>query len=75
MSAIYVLEYILGLGVFGFMYWLLDSIQHDISVASTKGDVFNFLGYAWTGLIIVYLIFGGIWLVRKYNEREYYNGY
>lgn len=74
MSAVYVFEYILGLGVFGFLYWILDSIQHDISIASSTGDVFTLLSYVWTGLIVLYIIFGGIWVVRKYNEREYYGG-
>jgi len=57
--------------VFGFIYWLLDNIQVHFRDLSEKGDVFDILKYFWTGIIIIYLILGGYWVVRKYTEREY----
>ena len=77
MSFIPVLEYIMGLGVFGFVYWLLNGIKDmmvDANVHKT-GTIWDFLCYVWIGIIIIYLIFGGIWLVRKYNELEYTGGF
>lgn len=72
-SFIPVLMYILGLGMFGFMYWLMNGILTsfiDVGIHKT-GNAYNLLSYIWVGIIIIYLVFGGIWLVRKYNEREY----
>lgn len=76
MSFIPVLEYIIGLGVFGFIYWLLNGIigyMTDANVHVT-GTIWEFLNYIWIGIIIIYIIFGGIWLIRKYNELEYTGG-
>ena len=36
-----------------------------------EGLRLDLLLYIWTGAIIIYLIFGGYWVIRKYNEREY----
>lgn len=66
------LQYLTGLAVFGFIYWLLDGIQKDMQVISSTGDLFNMLLYFWTGIIIIYILFGGIWVVRKYGEKEYW---
>lgn len=73
MSFIPVMGYLMGLGVFGFTYWLMDGILDDfISVGVHEtGNVWSFLQYGWWGLLVVYLIFGGIWVIKKYNENEY----
>jgi hypothetical protein len=73
MGFIPVLQYFAGLGVFGFLWWLLDGIL-DIFIAVNmhqSGDAYDLLTALWSGIIILYLIFGGIWLVRKYNEDQY----
>lgn len=77
MSAGPVIAYAVGIGVFGFAYWLLDGVLSlfiDVAYHQT-GDVYNFLMYVWLGSLVVYLIFGGIWVARKYNELEYQRGW
>ena len=77
MSFIPTMNYLIGLAVFGFAYWILDGIldmfiEVDVHVAGTTFDVMHML---WTASLIVYIIFGGWWLIRKYNERNMYGGY
>lgn len=75
MSFIPVISYIAGIFVFGFLYWILDSIQEAMQTYSSTGGVFDLMVYFWAGSLIVYLIFGGWYVVRLYNERNYYGGY
>ena len=76
MSFIPVLQYGIGIGVFGFVYWLLDNIQTEFIIANVHetGNIWSLLVYIWTASLLIYLLFGGIWVVRKYNEREYSGG-
>ena len=76
MSAIPVLMYTMGIGVFGFVYWLLDGILRIMRATGVHetGNTFDLLWYMWLGILVIYLIFGGIWVVRKYNEVEYRGG-
>lgn len=67
-----VLLYIIGIVVFGFLYWLLNGML-DIIKATGVADtstftVYPFLLYVWSGIVIVYLVFGGIWLVRCFEK-------
>lgn len=76
MGFIHVFEYLGGLAIFGFVYWLLDGIQDEIITATNpSGDIYNFYTYVWIGCIIVYLFFGGIWLARKYAEMKEQGGH
>ena len=70
MSAIHVLEYIIGLAIFGFAYWLLDGIVQILKGYSLTTPPYDLILYIWTGTIVVYLIFGIIWLARTYSEPE-----
>jgi len=74
MSFIPVLEYMIGIALFGFVYWLLDGIRETIEVISLRGDTYDFLMYVWVGSLLIYLIFGGIWLIRTYTEQKYMEG-
>lgn len=74
MSALPVIAYIGGIFIFGFVYWLLDGIRPYFMALSETGNTYLFLCMMWGGAIIVYLLFGGIWVVRKYNERQYMDG-
>lgn len=76
MSFIPVLEYGLGLGIFGFTYWLMNGIMDEFIAAGVHetGTIYSLLTYFWAGVLLIYLIFGGIWVVRKYNEAEYRQG-
>jgi len=64
--------YFIGLAVFGFIYWLLDGIL-DIFIGTGVADTTTFscydlLIYVWAGIVVVYLLFGGIWLVRSFQK-------
>lgn len=73
MSFLPVLAYLGGLAVFGFVYWIMDGIMTDfvaLGIAET-GDVYTLLIYFWMGIVVIYLLFGGWWLIRMYNESAY----
>ena len=72
MSFIPVVSYVAGIFTFGFLFWILDSIKEAVQTYSSTGDVYNLMLYFWTGSLIVYLIFGGWYVVRLYNEQNYY---
>jgi len=73
MSFIPILQYLGGLAAFGFMYWIMDGVITAISGVGfhQTGDVYTLYNYFWSAIIVVYLIFGGYWVVRTYNEQEY----
>lgn len=73
MSFLPVIIYGSGIVVFGFLYWLLDGILREFINAGvhTTGNAFNLLMYLWVGCIVIYILFGGMWLIRKYSEAEY----
>lgn len=77
-SFIPVVLYFLGLVVFGFITWLLDGIINiffSLNLANTTSlGAYDILRFIWYGIVVVYLIFGGIWLVRTYNELQYQQG-
>jgi len=76
MSFIPILGYLVGIGVMGWIGWFLNGIQQDlidIGVHET-GTVWTFLLYLWTGMFIIYLIFGGYYVIRQYNEERYRTG-
>ena len=70
--------YFIGLAVFGFLYWLLDGILTifiDTGVADTTTFTpWELMIYVWAGIVIVYLLFGGIWLVRSFQKATYEPG-
>ena len=76
MSFIPVFTYTIGIAVFGFVYWLLDGIMDSFRATGIHetGTIFDLLLYLWAGILIVYLVFGGWWVIRKYNEEEYMYG-
>jgi len=38
---------------------------------SETGLAYELALYLWAGVLIVYLIFGGYWVIRTYNEDQY----
>lgn len=76
MSFLPVIEYLAGLAVFGFVYWILDGVVSDLKGAgiAQASSAYDLILYFWVGIIVVYLIFGGIYTVRKYNEQQYQQG-
>jgi len=73
MSFIPVLQYCVGIAVFGFVYYLLDGILEEfLNVGVHKTNLtFEFLFYMWAGSLIVYLIFGGWWVIREYAVKGF----
>jgi len=63
-----VLDYIFGLGVFGFLYWLLNGILLEFKPYSETGTVFDYASWLWFGALVIYLVFGAFWLPRKVKE-------
>ena len=61
-------DYIFGLGVFGFMYWLLNGILVEIQPVSESGSLYDFTIWLWGGSLVLYLVFGALWLPRKLKE-------
>ena len=70
-NAANVFLYVLGIVVFGIMYWLIGGILGiiiDTGVADTTTySCWDIMWYVWCGLVIVYLVFGGIWLIKSYK--------
>ena len=79
MSFIPVVLYLTGLFVFGFVSWLLDSLLAGFRAMNlhntTTFGAWDILMYCWYAVFIIYLLFGGIWLIRTYNERQYQEGW
>ena len=78
MSFSNVILYFIGLTVFGFLYWLLGGIT-DAFIAlnihnTTDFTSYELLLYIWSGIVIVYLIFGGIWLIRSFQKGSALTG-
>jgi len=76
MSFIPALGYTAGIGVLGFVGWILGGIKDDlvdIGIHET-GSVWTLLLYLWTAMFIIYLIFGGYYVIRQYNEDRYRTG-
>lgn len=76
MSFIPVAMFLGGGGVLGFIGWLLNGILDEFKAVNIHetGDIYDFLLYVWLGVFIVYWVFGGYWVIRKYNESEYTRG-
>lgn len=73
MSFSNVILYIAGLVVFGFIYWLLNGITdifRSMNIHNTTDFTsYELLMYIWGGIVLVYLIFGGIWLIRSFQRQ------
>lgn len=70
-SGILVLDYLFGLGFFGFLYWLLNGVLGYMRNLSETGNVWNMCNYLWTGALIIYLLIGIFWLLRSMKEWQY----
>ena len=76
MSAVPVLGYIIGIGIFVGAGWFLNGIKELIVDASMhqSNAVFTLFQYVWTGSFIIFLIGGGLYLIRQYSEKKYMGG-
>lgn len=64
-SVLYTFEYLMGLAVFGLIYWLLNGILPAFSVISTKDDVYDMAMWAWRAAVVIYLLFGMFYFFRS----------
>ena len=77
MSFIPVMEYIVSYIAFGITYWLLFGIMGMFidSGVHYPGDTYNLLHYYWEGVVLVFIVFTGIYVVRKYQKFDRTGGY
>lgn len=77
MSAAPVLGYVIGIGVFATGAWFLNGIKDILvdNVVYEHNVVFSFFQYVWTAAFIIFLVGGGIYLIRRYSERQYQGGF
>ncbi len=54
-------DYIIGLAVFSFFYWIMNGILPEFGNIAVQDDVTMLAWYFWHGAIIIYLIFGAFW--------------
>ena len=71
MSALPIIAFISGLFTMGFLFWLLDDIVQLFATVATQGDVYNLMLFLWSASLIVYLVFGGWYTIRLYDESKY----
>ena len=72
-SAVYVIEYLAGLFIFGLIYWILNGILPTLATMSSTGDVYNLAGYLWSASVIIYLIFGIWYFIIRIKTWKYFN--
>jgi len=77
MSAGPVIGYVFGIGIFAAAGWFLNGIKDAILGVGLhqNNDVLVFFQYVWTATFILFLIFGGIYVIRQYNEKSYTGGF
>ena len=65
--------YLIGIVIFGIIYWLLNGML-DMIKATNVADTTTFTSYdlmlyVWAGIVIVYVVFGGLWLIRSFQGQ------
>jgi len=73
-SILPVFAFIAGLFVLGFLYYILNEVVTVFTTLDATGSVHSFMLFIWSAILIVYLVFGGWYTVRLYNERNYPGG-
>jgi len=77
MSAAPVIGYIIGIGIFSGVGWFLNGIIEtflDTGIYQTN-NVLTFFQYIWAAVFMVFLIGGGLYVIRQYNEQRYSGGF
>jgi len=69
-SAIHVLDYLLGLGAFGIVRWVLNGIIEDLQAIGTQNLVTSYANHMWTFALLLYIVVGIFWLPRKIKELK-----
>jgi len=72
MSAVrHAFDYLFGLGVFGFFYWILNGILVEFRPVSETGSIYDWANYMWSASVIIYLVFGAFWFFRVLKEWQF----
>lgn len=73
MSFIPVASFLAGGMILGFVGWLLNGILDEFVAVNIHetGDIYSFITIIWTVVFVIYWVFGGLWMIRRYNEKEY----
>jgi len=64
-SVLYAFEYLMGLAIFGLIYYLLNGILPEFALISTQDDVYQFANWSWNAAVVVYLLFGMFYFFRS----------
>ena len=72
MGFIPVAKYLIGLGFFGFLYWLLDGILPLLAEFSQTDQPYELLWFLWYGGALAYLLFASWWLIDTYTDFRYH---
>jgi hypothetical protein len=59
---------LIGLAVFGFIYWLLNGILPMFEVLSASGIVHDLANFLWWVVILFYLIMGPFYFWNRLKE-------
>jgi len=74
MSALPVISYLGGIIVFGMAYYFLSPVFDAVKTVSESGASYMLINALWVGLLLIYLIFGGYYMISRYNEESYGGG-
>ena len=73
MGFVLTMAYLVGVGTFGFLYYIIDNILvNDLLSYSTAGNTQMILLMFWHVLPIVVIVGGAVWLAMNAQKREVY---
>ena len=76
MSFVPVLSYLGGLAVFGVVRWFLHGVLAEFwFLGDTTENTYILAGYFWDAVVIVFIIFGALYLIRQYTKPKYQGGF
>jgi len=66
------LDYFLGLGLFGGLYWFLNGLIIDLRpyAMTDHPELLTLANWLWVGSLVLYLILGFFWLPRSIKEWD-----
>lgn len=71
----HVADYMLGIAVFGFVYWVFNGILPEFGAISVQDDIYTLAWYLWHGTLVIYLVFGAFWFFNALKEWQFEQRY
>lgn len=71
MSWFPVAEMFIALGIFGFIYWLMNGIVQEMIFISATGVFYDFMLFCWRALPVIVLILAGYYLLSSMQKKQY----